>query len=52
MEKWRQPHVFLTSALDGGELSVLRLGRFSAGERAAIVHWVGSWVVPGAIMDP
>jgi hypothetical protein len=32
---------FLTSALYGGEWSVLRLGRLTPGERAPNVHWRG-----------
>jgi hypothetical protein len=41
-----QIHVFLTSALVGGEWSVLRPGRFTSGERAPGTHWIGSWVGP------
>jgi hypothetical protein len=37
-------HVFLTSALDGGEWSASRLGRFIPGERAPGIHWIGDWV--------
>jgi hypothetical protein len=33
---------FLTSALDGGEWSASRPGRFTSGEIAADTHWVGS----------
>jgi hypothetical protein len=39
-------HVFLTSALAGGELSASRTGLFTPGERAPRTHWVGSWVDP------
>jgi hypothetical protein len=34
-------HIFLTSALVGGEWSASRLGRFTPGERAPGTHWVG-----------
>jgi hypothetical protein len=37
-------HIFLTSALVGGEWSVSRLGRFTPVERAPGTHWKGSWV--------
>jgi hypothetical protein len=36
--------VFLTSALDGGEWSASRTGRFTLGERAAGIYWIGGWV--------
>jgi hypothetical protein len=36
----------LTSALDGGEWSVSRLGRFTPG-----THWIGGWVGPRAGLD-
>jgi hypothetical protein len=40
-----QIHIFLTSALVGGEWSTSRLGRFTPGERApAGTHWIGGWV--------
>jgi hypothetical protein len=32
-------HVFLTSALVGGEWSASRTGRFTPG-----THWIGDWV--------
>jgi hypothetical protein len=37
-------HVFLTSALVGGEWSDSRPGRFTPGERAPGTHWRGGWV--------
>jgi hypothetical protein len=40
-------HVFLTSALVGGEWSVLLYTR----ERAAGTHWIGGWVDPRAGLD-
>jgi hypothetical protein len=41
-----QMHIFLTSALAGGEWSASRPGRFTPGERAPSTHWTGSWVDP------
>jgi hypothetical protein len=37
-----QIHIFLTSALVGGEWSVSRPGRFTAGEKALGTHWIGA----------
>jgi hypothetical protein len=37
-------HVFLTSALVGGERSASRLGRFILGGKAPRTHWRGGWV--------
>jgi hypothetical protein len=37
-------HIFLTSALVGGEWSTSRTGRFTPGERATGTHWIGGWV--------
>jgi hypothetical protein len=39
-------HIFLTSALAGGEWSASRLGRFTPG-----THWIGGWVDPRAGLD-
>jgi hypothetical protein len=36
----------LTSALDGGEWSASRPGRFTPGERAPGANWIGGWVGP------
>jgi hypothetical protein len=36
----------LTSALDGGEWSASRPGRFNGGEKAVGTHWIGGWVGP------
>jgi hypothetical protein len=36
----------LISALDGGECSVSRPGRFTPKERAPGTHWIGGWVGP------
>jgi hypothetical protein len=41
----------LTSALDGGEWSDLRPGRFNHRERAPGTHWIGGWVGPRAVLD-
>jgi hypothetical protein len=43
-------HVFLTSALVGGEWSASRPGRFTPGERAPGAHWIGC-VDPRASLD-
>jgi hypothetical protein len=42
----------LTSALDGGEWSASRPGRFTPRERAPGTHWIGVWVGPRAVLDP
>jgi hypothetical protein len=44
-------HIFLTSALVGGEWSASRPGRFTPGERAPGTHWIGGWVGPSAGLD-
>jgi hypothetical protein len=44
-------HVFLTSALDGGEWSASRPGRFTPGEKTPGNHWTGVWVGPRASLD-
>jgi hypothetical protein len=41
----------LTSALDGGEWSASRLGRFTPRERAPDAHWIGGWLGPTALLD-
>jgi len=41
----------LTFALDGGDWSHLRPGRFTPRERAPITHWIGGWVGPRAVLD-
>jgi hypothetical protein len=33
-------------ALDEGEWSALRSGRFTPGEKARGTHWIGVWVGP------
>jgi hypothetical protein len=44
-------HAFLISALDGGEWSASRLGRFTPRERAPGTHWIGGWVGPRAVLE-
>jgi hypothetical protein len=39
-------HIFLTSALVGGEWSTSRPGRFTSG-----THWIGGWVDLSAGLD-
>jgi hypothetical protein len=46
-----QIHIFLTSALVGGEWSASRPGRFTPGERAPGTYWIGDWVDPKAGLD-
>jgi hypothetical protein len=41
----------LTSALDGGEWSASRPGRFTTREIAPGTHWIGIWVGPRAVLD-
>jgi hypothetical protein len=43
-------HAFFTSALDGGEWSVSRPGRFTY-RGAPGTHWIGGWVGPRAGLD-
>jgi hypothetical protein len=46
-----QIHIFLTSALAGGEWSASRPCRFTSGERAPGSHLIGGWVDPRAGLD-
>jgi hypothetical protein len=46
-----EAHIFLTSALAGGEWSALRSGRFTFWERATGTHWIGGWVDLRAGLD-
>jgi hypothetical protein len=39
-------HIFLTSALVGGEWSASRSVRLTNGERTPGIHWIGGWVDP------
>jgi hypothetical protein len=44
-------HTFLTSALVGNEWSASLPGRFTPGEKAHDIHWIGAWVDPRAGLD-
>jgi hypothetical protein len=44
-------HIFLTSALIGGEWSASRPAIFTPGESAPGTHRLGAWVDPRAGMD-
>jgi hypothetical protein len=44
-------HTFLTSALDVGDWSASRPGRFIPRERAPCTHWIGDKVGPGADLN-
>jgi hypothetical protein len=44
-------HIFLTSALVGGEWSASRPGRFTSEGRAPGIHCIGGWVNPRAGLD-
>jgi hypothetical protein len=46
-----QIHIFLPSALAGGEWSASRHCRFTTEERAPDTHWIGGWVGPRAGLD-
>jgi hypothetical protein len=46
-----QVHIFLTWALAGGEWSASLPGRFTSGEVAPGIHWIGGWVDPRVGMD-
>jgi hypothetical protein len=41
----------MTSALDGGEWSASRHGRFTPRETAPGTHWIEGWVGPRAVLD-
>jgi hypothetical protein len=45
------PPILLTSALDGGEWSASRPGRFTSKERAPGTNWIEGWVGPRAVLD-
>jgi hypothetical protein len=50
--EWRYSFTHsLTSALDGGEWSISRPGRFTPRERAPGTHWIGGWVGPRAVLE-
>jgi hypothetical protein len=44
-------HIFLTSALVGGEWSGSRPSRYTPGERAPGTHWIGGLVDARASLD-
>jgi hypothetical protein len=44
-------YLFLTSALDGGELSASRSGRFYPQVKTPVTNWIGGWVVPRAVLN-
>jgi hypothetical protein len=46
-----QIHIFLTSALLGGEWSASRLCRCTPRERTPGIHWIVGWVGPRARLD-
>jgi hypothetical protein len=46
-----QIHIFLASALAGGEWAASRPGLFTAGEREPGTYWIGGWVNPRAGLD-
>jgi hypothetical protein len=50
--EWRYSSThFLTSALDRGEWSASRHGRFTPRKGAPGTHWIGGWVGPRAVLD-
>jgi hypothetical protein len=50
--EWRYSSTHsLTSALDEGDWSASRLGRFTTRERARGTHWIGGWEGPRAVLD-
>jgi hypothetical protein len=49
--EWRYSFIHsLSSALDGGEWSASRPGRFTPSERAPGTHWIGGWMGPRAVL--
>jgi hypothetical protein len=44
-------HLFLTSALDGGEPSASRPDRFTPRVKAPGTHWTGGWVGSRVVLD-
>jgi hypothetical protein len=46
-----QMHIFLTSALVGGEWSASRPGCFTPGGKSPGTHWTGGWVGPRTGLD-
>jgi hypothetical protein len=50
-ERMYRSHVFLTSALAGGDWSVSRSGRFTHGERDPDTHRIGVCMGPVTLLD-
>jgi hypothetical protein len=46
-----QIDISLTLTLAGCEWSASSLGRFTLGERAPVIHWIGGWVDPRVGLD-
>jgi hypothetical protein len=46
-----QLHAFLTSELDGGELSASRSDRFNPPKDPYLTQWTGGWVGTRASLD-
>jgi hypothetical protein len=46
-----QVHIFLTSALAGGQWSASGPCRFTPDEKAPGTHWIGGWVDSRAGLD-
>jgi hypothetical protein len=50
--EWRYSSTHsLTSALDGGEWSASRPGRFTSRERDPCTHWIGDWIGLKTVLD-
>jgi hypothetical protein len=50
--EWRYSSThYLTSALEGGERSASRPGRFTPKETAPGTHWIGGWVGITSVLD-
>jgi hypothetical protein len=50
--EWRYSSTHsLTSALDGGDWSASRPGRFTLRERVPGTHWIGGWMDPRSVLD-
>jgi hypothetical protein len=47
MGEWMWIHVFLTSALVGGEYSASRPSSFTPRESVHSTQWIGGWMDPG-----
>jgi hypothetical protein len=51
VREWRYSSTHsLTSAIDGGEWSASRAGRFTPREGAPGTHWLGGWVGPRDVL--